>query len=157
MKPSILPNFITGNIQISCQENRKSPAKPKRLTEYWQDGPFNIAQDEESLWKAVIMQALVDATTCQTQDDSARSRLEAMRWLTNNNPDFLDVCLRACLDPNQVRVMAKKAIANPGVWRITAGKSLRYLERKAMRARKRMRQAIQKPETAPTTLIISLF
>ena len=157
MEQGISADHITGYILFNNQEIRKSTKRRKKLFDYWPDSPFNMAEEEESLWKAVILQAIVDVTTQHSHTDSARSRLDALRWLTSNNPDFLDVCLRACLNPNQVRVMAKKAIANPGVWRVAASKSLRYLERRAMRARKRFQRAEKEAPPAPQGALIISF
>ena len=140
----------TGNIRVICLNSRTNPIKRKRPIEYWQEGPLNMAQDEESLWKAVIMQAMVDATILKPRLGEAGKKRDAMRWLLEDNDDFRDVCLRAGLDCHLVRVQAKKAMANPGAWRIAAGESLRYCERRAMRARMRLRRReLQEAEEHP--------
>lgn len=157
MEQRISADYKAGNILISTPINGNIPKRRKKLREYYQDGAFNFAEEEEILWRAVILQALVDVTTFHRDPDLAGSKLDAIRWLTISNQDFMDVCLCACLDPNEVRVMAKKAIANPGAWRVAAGNSLRYLERKAMRARKRFLRRRDSTPTAPAAATIISF
>ncbi len=146
MPLTIFADQLTGNIleiyEISSRPTRKR-RKPK---DYWADAPYNTARDEESLWKAVIMQAMVDAVTCNDKPECNQHKLEAIDWLTHGSVDFIDVCIRAGLDPNSVRFRAKKAIANPGAWRTEAGKSARYFERRAMRERRRRERAEQLAE-----------
>ncbi|MER2263886.1 hypothetical protein [Methylobacterium oxalidis] len=68
--------------------------------------------DELHLWRAVVQQALADATTHTYSH--RRARAEARRWLTTPSEDFNDVCLLAGLEPSQVRDHAKKLILEAG-------------------------------------------
>ncbi|MEY9185323.1 hypothetical protein ABIG06_006822 [Bradyrhizobium sp. USDA 326] len=60
---------------------------------------------DKALWRAVIQQAITDAT--QPLSTKRRAvRLDQMRtreWLTTPNSDFEDVCSLAELDPIKVR------------------------------------------------------
>ncbi|MEZ5691351.1 MAG: hypothetical protein R3D71_06780 [Rickettsiales bacterium] len=99
----------------------------------WIDGNYGNIKCEEALWKAVITQALMDALSRCKKMESQYNKHEAIRWLTENNKDFIDVCLSAGLNPNYVRKKAKIAIYSNKRWRAEAGKGKRYLERKKYR------------------------
>lgn len=129
--------YASGNIHNTHEKPRKRK-KIKEGYSGWQDEPYHSAKGEEALWRAVITQAMVDATTSNRKPEYMYHKMEAIHWLTHNSADFLDVCLRAGLDADHVRIRAKKALANPGAWRTEAGQSERYEERKAMRARKKL-------------------
>lgn len=142
--------YVTGEITKKPHKPEKSK---KRAPHYsgWQDGPYNTTKGEEALWKAVIAQAMVDALSSNRKQEFIQYKNEAIRWLTTNSKDFLDVCERAGLDANYVRIRAKRAFANPSEWRTEAGQSTRYLERKAMRERKKWEKAT--PQAADHLII----
>jgi len=150
---------ITGIIHIK-NYNKDSSRKKKQKGYYtgWQYGPYNTAKGEEALWAAVIAQAMTDALVCNRKSAFRRYKKEAVAWLTGMSNDFIDVCERACLNPDYVRIRAKKAFANPKAYRIEAGESERYIERKDMRARKRKRRRIGKAKstkpTPPSQLVL---
>lgn len=48
--------------------------------------------DEKSLWKAVICQAIEDATTDSGQIKKLSAKRKAIQWLTEENEDFRIVC-----------------------------------------------------------------
>jgi hypothetical protein len=60
---------------------------------------------EQSLWCAVIQQALDDALSSQAQ-----IRIPAIEWLTCPSRNFHEVCQSAGLEPEFVRAHAKKLI-----------------------------------------------
>jgi len=60
--------------------------------------------DEEShLWKAVICQAIEDATSNSTQKRKLLAKKRALKWLLEDNDDFKTVCELAGYRPKQVK------------------------------------------------------
>lgn len=78
-----------------------------------------MAIPEEKLWKAVIIQAILDASNVSNAAPNEVSKIqqEAQRFL-KGTPDFYYVCDMAGLCPDRVRTQAKKALSN-GELRIT--------------------------------------
>ncbi|WP_207456068.1 hypothetical protein [Azospirillum sp. SYSU D00513] len=73
---------------------------------------------ERHLWRAVILQALRDATSRMPagihQPKRANLvRLAAREWFEAADQDFIEACLRADLDPDAVREAALFAINAP--------------------------------------------
>lgn len=134
MTASLIFDLKAGNIR----RKRKNTTKPNWP---WQESPSNFALGEESLWKAVLTQALMDATATCNKADLYYYKVEAMRWLNGNSADFQDVCIRAGFDPVIVRAAAKKAIGNPRVWQVESGLSERYKRRREVRMQKRIVRA----------------
>lgn len=66
---------------------------------------------ERVLWVSVILQAIRDATDCLA-DKANRdvTRTQARAWFRPSNPDFIEVCNLAGMDPSQVAIRAKQAI-----------------------------------------------
>ncbi len=106
----------------------------------WLEEHYNSTKGENSLWAAVITQAMMDALSRCKKSDSQYNRSEAMRWLTGNSKDFIDVCLLAGLNPDYVRQKAKKSLISPSPWRAEAGKGKRYAERKKYREKQRLKK-----------------
>lgn len=136
--------YTVGQIREKPKNKDKS-RKSAANTSGWQDGPYDSTKGEEALWKAVIAQAMLDALTNNRKPEFIQYKHEAMHWLTGGSKDFFEVCERAGLDPDYVRIRAKKAFANPSAWRTEAGQSARYEERKAMRERKKLEKAKATP------------
>jgi hypothetical protein len=120
--------------------------KKKRLKQTglsWIDDPHSAVKGETGLWIAVITQALVDALCKSKNPELLYCKDEAIRWLTNNNKDFVEVCLLAGFDPSYVRRKAKKAIAAPSAWRAAPGLGKRYMERKVYTGRRQKKIGLQ--------------
>ncbi|WJR76009.1 hypothetical protein [Bradyrhizobium sp. NP1] len=67
-----------------------------------------MAKPEQALWRAVIDQAITDASgkmKCKEFD-----RAQALDWLLKPNRNFNEVCALADLEPDHVRAAARKAI-----------------------------------------------
>jgi len=111
--------------------------KPIRTEHSWFDGPFNPTRGESVLWKAVILQAMMDALSQSRNTEQQYHKQAAIQWLTGGSKDFYLVCSLADRDPSDVRRNAKKALMAPVAWRAAPGKGARYEERKAYRARKK--------------------
>ena len=68
---------------------------------------------ERDMWRAVVSQAVLDASWRQTgkhenPDDSRLHRDQARAWLLGNSKDFRHVCSLADLDPDAVRESAMR-------------------------------------------------
>ncbi len=114
---------------------------------------FNPVRGESALWVAVITQAMMDALSKSKNKEAQYHKHEAIRWLTESSKDFIEVCLNAGLNPDDVRRKAKKAIANPTLWRAEAGAGKRYIERKTYREKQKLKTR-PKTTTPPTSQII---
>lgn len=57
---------------------------------------------ERQLWQAVLYQALLDALRPITKSFKESERKEAIEWININNPDFIDVCQKADMNPSSV-------------------------------------------------------
>ncbi|GAB4169825.1 MAG: hypothetical protein Tsb006_7720 [Rickettsiaceae bacterium] len=65
---------------------------------------------EIRLNKAIILQAIIDASNVSDSKLARKVELEAKQWLFGNSADFLDVCHRANSNPSHVIRTAKKII-----------------------------------------------
>lgn len=67
----------------------------------------------QSLWLAVVHQAILDATN-NAHGESSASREYFLRaataWLSRNSRDFQDVCVMAGLNPDDLKERASSAI-----------------------------------------------
>ena len=118
----------------------------KNIPFCWHDLNFNPVRGEMALWVAVITQAMMDALSNAKNTETQYHKHEAIRWLTENSKDFIEVCHNAGLDPDDIRCKAKKTIANPSLWRAKAGTGKRYLERK--KYRQKLKEAQKPPPEA---------
>lgn len=72
---------------------------------------------EVALWRAVIVQALMDAASASGKQEMQQSKQEAIRWLLRGGEDFSIVCEMAEMNPERVREQAVRALENGCVWR----------------------------------------
>ena len=63
-----------------------------------------------SLWGAVILQALVDATTDYKRTEYRIEKKKSTEWLLEATSDFISVCQMASMSPKYVRDKAKEII-----------------------------------------------
>jgi hypothetical protein len=76
-------------------------------------------ESEQNLWKAVVLQALLDAAG-QSRGTFARwpdwkhqaVKREALRWLLVDKEDFFDVCEMAGIDARIIREFSKRLLNN---------------------------------------------
>lgn len=145
---------MTANKPLKDRFNQNRIQKRKKRSKhdyhYWLADPFNSARGETSLWVAVITQAVMDALSKSRNPEIQKHKREAIYWLTENNKDFITVCLNAGMDPDRVRQQAKRAITSPTPWRAEPGKGKRYAERKAYREqiKKEQRKSENKSSSA---------
>lgn len=67
-----------------------------------------------SLWRAVILQALLDIKTGSDNLAANINKTKAILWINLNKKDFLDVCQRAELSPEKVYKIKLKILENQG-------------------------------------------
>lgn len=113
-----LPHDLAwGQICASTEEIRMTVANnTPQLDNLWQGGEREIPP-EVALWRAVIMQQLVDAKSNSKQPYLKRRKKDALLWLKGNSQDFHDVCMMANYHPENIRKKARCALANNCHWR----------------------------------------
>lgn len=72
---------------------------------------------EQALWRAVITQALMDASNHSSKMELKYEKSQSLCWLSSGNKDFRTVCEYAGLDPNYVRQQALAALERDCQWR----------------------------------------
>ncbi len=65
-----------------------------------------------AMWRAVIMQAVVDARSESSKAEMAYEKQQAKVWLEGRNADFYWVCWMAEMDPQYVRERAAYALSH---------------------------------------------
>lgn len=90
----------------------------------------SFADHEPGLWRAVITQALMDASSRSRKSEAKRYRNDALFWLLSDTDDFTIVCDNAGLDPDYVRSRARTALGRNCAWRLPAGLGWRTRGRK---------------------------
>lgn len=100
----------------------------------------HIAQQERALWRAVIVQALMDAACGSKKYEAEQARNEAINWLRGGSQDFATVCYYAGFEPDCVRRMAERSLEGGCHWRALPGKGTR----KRPERRKSERRATQR-------------
>lgn len=82
------------------------------------DGPESTEEKRiRGLWRAVIMQMLVDASNNSKKKQYKLYKTRALEWLKGDNADFFTVCALADMDPEYVKYQAKCAISRGCKWR----------------------------------------
>ncbi|MFO1241901.1 MAG: hypothetical protein U1E36_01660 [Rickettsiales bacterium] len=84
-------------------------------------GPYNATAGEESMWRAVIVQALMDASSLSRKPENQFHKREALIWLRGTSEDFHRVCHFAGFEPSFVRQLVKEALERGCQWRIAPG------------------------------------
>ena len=72
---------------------------------------------EQALWRAVITQALMDASSQSKKVELQYEKSQAACWLAGFSEDFRTVCEFADYDPNYVRENSLKALERNCQWR----------------------------------------
>ncbi len=66
-----------------------------------------------SLWRAVIMQAVVDATNKSRSKRALCHRTQAKKWLNERKDNtFIETCILAEMEPNYVQMKVDKFFKN---------------------------------------------
>jgi hypothetical protein len=65
---------------------------------------------EVRLYKAIIVQAITDASNTNHNPKSRKYELEAKRWIFGDSDDLHDICLNAQLNVKYMQKIARKTI-----------------------------------------------
>jgi hypothetical protein len=76
---------------------------------------------EQALWRAVIVQALMDAGSQSGKMEAQYEKSQATCWLTGYSEDFKVVCDFAGFTADYVRSKSRQAIARGCKWRAESG------------------------------------
>ena len=71
---------------------------------------YNVTP-EAGLYKAVIMQMIIDASNSSNDPKASRNEKRAMAWLFAGGEDFQAVCAMAGIDANVVQIFARTLIS----------------------------------------------
>jgi hypothetical protein len=93
--------------------------------------PTNYAATEQSIWRAVLVQALMDASSNSKKKENMQWKEEALIWLRGKSQDFLTVCHYAGFEPDFVRLMVQRALSRDCVWRLPPGTSEKAIRNRA--------------------------
>lgn len=85
---------------------------------------------EISLWRAVILQSVLDAINQSNNREVVKSRKKAIEWLSIKNREFIAVCELACLEPTFVMRKIKVGVRFQRPWRRSCdiGKGLQFAD-----------------------------
>lgn len=81
----------------------------------------------ESIWRAVITQALQDMASQSSKNEARLARIAAENWL--HSADFIDVCVMADMSPDYVLYKIEQARIRGFRWRRQAGQGWRVQQR----------------------------
>lgn len=89
----------------------------------------NILTPEVALWRAVILQSILDRLTQSKRGSDIRARKNAKNWMNIKNEDFLAVCAFAQLEPDFVLRKASVALVDQSKWRrrCDIGKGVQFI------------------------------
>tara|TARA_R100001369_G_scaffold79885_1_gene110024 strand:+ start:983 stop:1420 length:438 start_codon:yes stop_codon:yes gene_type:complete len=71
----------------------------------------NHVNQEQKLWRHVILNAFEDARLKSTDRKSSLNKLDAHEWLTSSK-DFNQICWWAGWDPDEIKIRYRKALKN---------------------------------------------
>ena len=111
MKKNLIKKLILDNInenEIICSKiytsnsNSISNVKTDKDFNYKYNNDNIYYKSEIALWKAVILQALVDLQSNSKKKIANTYRVKSLMWFNLKNKDFITVCNYAGLDPQYV-------------------------------------------------------
>ena len=71
---------------------------------------FNVSS-EVALRRAIIIQAIIDASNVSTSKENIKTTMDAKKWIFEENKEFNMICEYADLEPCSVRKIAKEILA----------------------------------------------
>lgn len=71
-----------------------------------------VLKRNQALWRAVILQAILDATSSAKRSENIVEKQKATNWIFDKNTDFDAVCFLAGYSTSYVRRKAKKFITS---------------------------------------------
>ena len=112
-------NFFTSSLIMFGynQHKKKSGVNHQNRYDPLIVEPHNYSGSEQGVWRAVIVQALMDASSNSAKKENLQAKEEALVWLRGNSVDFASVCYFAGFEPEFVKQMAKQALQRNCVWR----------------------------------------
>ena len=78
---------------------------------------------EQALWRAVITQALMDASSKSKKMELKYEKSQSLCWLTSNSNDYRMVCDYAGFDPTYIREQSIEALKRDCQWRASCNPS----------------------------------
>ncbi|KJV65484.1 MULTISPECIES: hypothetical protein [Ehrlichia] len=66
----------------------------------------------QSMWKAVILQAIIDSTSNYRRMENKLEKVKATNWLNDFSKDFITVCHFAGYNPLNIQSKTKSIISN---------------------------------------------
>ena len=93
-----------------------------------EDREYRYCQSERALWRAVIVQALMDAACGSKKPEALQAKQEAEIWLRGNSLDFMTVCHHAGFEPRYLQKMIRTALERNCQWRALPGQGSRRKE-----------------------------
>ena len=100
----------TGKNKIKNKCNKQNTNEEDFNYKYSNDNIYY--KSEIALWKAVILQALLDLQTTSKKKIANTYRVKALMWFNLKNEEFLTVCNYAGLDPKYVYAKAQLVKSN---------------------------------------------
>ncbi len=95
-------NIFSENFKKILQNSSaKNTQNENSGSEKFQEDKFTIAQ--RALWRAVILQAIIDLLNESSRTENKIAKIEAKKWFFTNNDDFEYVCFMAGYKVNYIR------------------------------------------------------
>ncbi len=124
MQPDSHPSSVTTinrpNLYAPVQSTVSESAHPIDSGE-----PFCAVAGEQAMWRAVIVQALMDASCGSQKEEILQWKHDAVIWLRGNSKDFWTVAHYAGFDPVYLREMIAEALQDNCRWRAAPGEGVR--------------------------------
>jgi len=105
------------SIQTSNGHTNVSHVKLNDIIDTCDNLKFDPSRNIVSLFRAVIMQSLIDIVSNSKRTEDKLAKRDAIDWMQINNPDFNTVCLFANLSPKWVLQKAMDALERERVFR----------------------------------------
>ncbi|MGN7618587.1 MAG: hypothetical protein ACTJLM_00990 [Ehrlichia sp.] len=100
-------NYDTLNFYEYCD------AYSTNYTDYMHDGELLEEHiSYQSMWKAVILQAIIDSTSNYRRMENRLEKIKATNWLSDLSEDFVNVCHFAGYSPLSVQSKARRIISD---------------------------------------------
>ncbi len=115
----------SGNLNVSYAAASSTRGSNAMMATPLHESSISPVAQEQSMWRAVIVQALMDAACGSKKYEAQQARNEALIWLRGTSQDFATVCYYAGYEPEFVRKMVQRALENGCQWRALPGEGKR--------------------------------
>ncbi len=99
-------------------------------------GGVSPVESERALWRAVIVQALMDASCGSAKQEAQQDKHDALIWLRGNSRDFFTVAWYAGFEPEYLREMVARSLEGNCRWRALPGEGERKRHNRPRTGRK---------------------